>query len=167
MSFDEPAPSTTPAGWYPDDAGLQRYWDGTAWTDHTAAPVAAAPFGAAAPSAGAGMVAAPTADDKTWATLSHVLAIPFGFLAPLIVMLVKGDQSAYVKHHAVESLNFTITVTIAAIVSGLLIIVLIGILLLPIVFIGAFVLQIMATLAANRGEWYRYPLTLRLVPGAL
>lgn len=26
----------TPAGWYPDpeDASHQRYWDGTAWTDH-------------------------------------------------------------------------------------------------------------------------------------
>ncbi len=29
---------TPPAGWYPDpqDANRQRYWDGTAWTEHTA-----------------------------------------------------------------------------------------------------------------------------------
>ena len=25
---------TTPAGWYPDDSGQQRYWDGNAWTEH-------------------------------------------------------------------------------------------------------------------------------------
>lgn len=27
---------TAPAGWYPDpdDANLQRYWDGSAWTEH-------------------------------------------------------------------------------------------------------------------------------------
>lgn len=27
-----------PAGWYPDpsDPGTQRYWDGSAWTDHSA-----------------------------------------------------------------------------------------------------------------------------------
>ena len=31
-----------PAGWYADARGGQRYWDGSAWTDHTApAPSAA------------------------------------------------------------------------------------------------------------------------------
>jgi hypothetical protein len=31
------APAATPAGWYPDatDPSIQRYWDGTAWTEHT------------------------------------------------------------------------------------------------------------------------------------
>ena len=30
--------TATPAGWYPDpnDAAKQRYWDGSAWTEHTA-----------------------------------------------------------------------------------------------------------------------------------
>jgi hypothetical protein len=35
--------TTTPAGWYDDGAGMLRYWDGVAWTPHTApspAPVA-------------------------------------------------------------------------------------------------------------------------------
>jgi hypothetical protein len=38
-------PPTTPAGWYPDPSGApgQRYWDGTAWTDHEAPPTAAQP----------------------------------------------------------------------------------------------------------------------------
>lgn len=30
-----PPPPTVPAGWYPQ-GDLQRYWDGTAWTEHTA-----------------------------------------------------------------------------------------------------------------------------------
>jgi Protein of unknown function (DUF2510) len=29
-------PSKTPAGWYDDGSGNLRYWDGTAWTEHTA-----------------------------------------------------------------------------------------------------------------------------------
>jgi hypothetical protein len=35
----------TPPGWYADPAGspLQRWWDGTAWTDHVHDPAAAAP----------------------------------------------------------------------------------------------------------------------------
>jgi len=40
----------TPAGWYPDDQGTTRYWDGTAWTEHIHDP-------------GAG-VTAPMADTK-------------------------------------------------------------------------------------------------------
>jgi hypothetical protein len=31
-----PSPPAVPPGWYPDSSGLQRYWDGTAWTQHTA-----------------------------------------------------------------------------------------------------------------------------------
>lgn len=27
---------SAPAGWYPDRSGELRYWDGTAWTQHTA-----------------------------------------------------------------------------------------------------------------------------------
>lgn len=54
-----------PAGWYPDpqDATQQRYWDGTAWTGHTAAAggAGAAPVGDAA--AGATI---PTASAPAW-----------------------------------------------------------------------------------------------------
>lgn len=33
-----PPPIPIPAGWYPDadNPGLQRYWDGNGWTEHTA-----------------------------------------------------------------------------------------------------------------------------------
>ena len=43
---DTPA-AAVPAGWYADSTtpGLMRWWDGTAWTDHTAAGAPAAPYG--------------------------------------------------------------------------------------------------------------------------
>jgi len=41
--------------------------------------------------------------------------------------------------------------------------VLVGFVILAVVGIGALVLEIMAAVAASRFEWYRYPLTLRLV----
>jgi uncharacterized Tic20 family protein len=44
---------------------------------------------------------------------------------------------------------------------------LIGFLLLPVVLIGGIVLQIIGAVKANAGEWWRYPINLRLVPGAL
>ena len=43
----------------------------------------------------------------------------------------------------------------------------IGFLLFFVVWIGGLVLAIIATMAANRGEWYRYPINIRMVPGAL
>ncbi|MEV7607885.1 DUF2510 domain-containing protein [Microbacterium sp. NPDC089320] len=37
---------TTPAGWYDDGSGRQRWWDGTQWTEHFAPVVDSAPSGA-------------------------------------------------------------------------------------------------------------------------
>jgi uncharacterized Tic20 family protein len=99
------------------------------------------------------------------AHISAILAALVGltFLGPLLVLLIQGPKSAFVRRHAVESLNFQITTLIAFIVSAILIIVLIGILLLLVVFVVWLVLSIKAGLAAGRGEDYRYPFNIRLV----
>lgn len=152
----QPTPPGTPAGWYPDGSGGQRYWDGTQWTEASvqpSTPHGLSPTGGAAPDTGIAM-------------LVHLLALFTGFIGPLIVYLVK-DNDPFVRHHSAEALNFSIATTIAYIVSGILIIVLIGLILLPLVWIGALVFHIQAAMAANRGEWYRYPLSIRLVPGAV
>lgn len=155
---NDQAPSTPP-GWYPDESGQQRYWDGEAWTDHVQGG------NPAVPQHGASMVGAPTDDDRTMAALGHGLAIVAGFLAPLIIMLVKGDKSTFVKYHSVEALNFTITLMIGYVVASVLIVVLIGIILIPLIWIVSVVFHIMAAMAANRGEYYRYPFNIRLIPG--
>jgi uncharacterized Tic20 family protein len=110
----------------------------------------------------------PTDEERTWALAAHVgsfLAayLALGFLCPLVVLLVKGKESAYVRHHAVESLNFQITAAILTVISVILFLVVIGIFLLIAVGIAYVVLVIMATVAASRGELYRYPISLRLV----
>lgn len=45
--------------------------------------------------------------------------------------------------------------------------VLIGFLIMPVLWVGSLVLEIIAAVAANRGDWYRYPLNLRMVSGAV
>lgn len=113
--------------------------------------------------------AGPNAEARQWAMLTHLSAlsgfiIPFGsIIAPLIMWQIKKAESPFIDDQGKEALNFQITVFIAVLVSGLLTLVLIGILLLPVVVIGALVLTIMAAIKANEGVNYRYPLTLRLI----
>jgi uncharacterized Tic20 family protein len=159
MEPQQPQPSTPP-GWYPDGSGQTRWWDGQQW-GQVAAPVPTAPPGAPAPSAFGGT------DARTMAMLCHLLAIFFGFLAPLIIYLVNGQKDPFVRHHAAESLNFQITVAIALFVSAILILVLIGLLLFPVIWIGAVVFEIIGAVRANKGEWWRYPINIRMVSGAV
>ena len=107
-------------------------------------------------------VLTPTSDEKTMALLSHVLTLVpgVGFLAPLIIYLIKKDESSFVSASAKESLNFQITLYIVVI--GLFITV-IGIFLVWIIAIMALILVIVATIKTSEGKLYRYPLTLRLI----
>lgn len=42
----------------------------------------------------------PNSDEKTIAILSHILTLAAGFLAPLIIYLLKKDQSAFINQHS-------------------------------------------------------------------
>lgn len=95
--------------------------------------------------------------------LSHLSFFVLGIIAPLIIMLTLGTRSPYVRHHAVEALNFHITMWIAGIVAGLTIIVVIGILLLPVVLITGAIFTIVAAVQAYQGVPYRYPISIRLI----
>ena len=117
-------------------------------------------------------------DERTWGMLSHLSAlvgyfvVPFGsIIAPLIIWLVKKDQSQFVGDQAKEALNFQISLMIYAIVGTviglILMLVIVGFFLLialwAALYIGGIVLTIIAAIKANEGQAYRYPLTLRLV----
>lgn len=110
-----------------------------------------------------------TQDDRTWGMIAHLSAllgalVPFGnVIAPLVIWLMKRDQSAFVADQAKEALNFNITVLIIGLVCWVLIFVLIGFLLLAVLAIVWLALIIMAALKANEGVEYRYPFALRLV----
>lgn len=102
----------------------------------------------------------PTGDEKIMAMLAHLLTLIAPILAPLIIFLIKKDESAFVAHHAKESLNFQITV---AIVLFLLIITFVGIFLTWIVGILALVWVIVAAIRASEGKLYRYPFSFRII----
>lgn len=102
-------------------------------------------------------------DAKLWAMLAHLSGIILAVIGPLIIMLVFGPRSSFVKRESTEALNFQITLVIAMVISFLLTFVIIGAFLIPIVAIGGLVFMIIGGVKAYNGEEYRYPITLRLV----
>lgn len=95
--------------------------------------------------------------------LAHLLAIFTCFIGPLIIWLVKKDEHAYVDEQGKEALNFQITVVIAWFAAGVLSFLCIGFLLFPLIWIGDLIFCILACVAANKGEHYRYPVAIRFI----
>jgi uncharacterized protein len=112
----------------------------------------------------------PTADERTWGMIAHLSAFAWfvapvlgAIIGPLVVWLVKRDQSAFVEAQAKEALNFNISVAIGLLVCALLALVFVGVLLAAVLWIAWLVLTIVAAIRAGEGVDYRYPFSLRLV----
>lgn len=113
-------------------------------------------------------------EERTWAMVAHIGVLvaawfAMGFLCPLIIWLVFRYRSDFVRRHAVESLNFQISLLIYSAVATVLIFVTFGLgvlIVVPLLVIGAIaalVVIILATIAASGGKDYTYPLTIRLI----
>jgi len=109
------------------------------------------------------------AEERNWAMGAHLsallgLVLPFGnVVGPLLVWLIKKDQSTLVDQEGKEALNFQISMTIYMMVSAILITVLIG---FPMLFgfgIADLILVIIAAVKTSSGERYRYPITFRFL----
>lgn len=113
-------------------------------------------------------VAGPTDDERTWAMLCHLCVVgqmffPVLVIGPLLIWLMKGDRLPLVKGQGKEAINFQITLFIAAIVCGVLWLMIIGIVLAGILWVYAIVAGIIATMKVKEGVPYRYGFNLRLV----
>lgn len=106
---------------------------------------------------------------KQWSLIAHLsgfagFIFPVGnIIGPLLIWLLKKEQSQLLEEHAREALNFQISVTIYAIIASILLFVIVGMVLLPILIIIQIILMIKAALAADKSEFYRYPFTIRLI----
>ena len=102
-------------------------------------------------------------DERNWGLFAHLSPLALGFIGPLIIWLVKKDESNYVAEHGKEALNFQITILIGMMLSIPLLFVLVGGLLMAILAILNLVFIILATIEASKGCAYRYPVSIRLV----
>jgi uncharacterized protein len=111
---------------------------------------------------------ASSSTERNWALAAHVgsfvtAALALGLFAPLVVLLAKGNESPFIRRHAVESLNFQINALIYIAVFVVLSFVLIGIPLLIAYGIFYVACVIVGSVRASNGEDYRYPLTIRFI----
>ncbi|MCH2102604.1 MAG: DUF4870 domain-containing protein [Planctomycetes bacterium] len=95
----------------------------------------------------------------------HVLALFTGFIGPLVIWLIKKDESEYIDQHGREALNFQISLLLCSLVATFLSIITCGVgavLFLPLVlllWVGCFI----AAMQGYKGELCKYPLALQLL----
>ena len=129
----------------------------------------------------------PTNEEKNSALFAHLasfgsLIFPFGnIIGPMIVWLIKKDQSEFVDENGKESLNFQITYTIVLLIlvglgagfaissgfqgfeGGIAISIIFFLILIIVYALMALVFVIIAAVKASKGEMFRYPMSIRFI----
>lgn len=104
--------------------------------------------------------------ERTYLMLMHlsqllIWFIPFlGIIVPILMWTTNKDNNVAVDNHGKNILNFTISYAIYVVA---LTIIIIGIPLLPVLFVIYAVALIMATIKASNGEFWSYPLTIKFI----
>jgi uncharacterized Tic20 family protein len=115
------------------------------------------------------MAALDQKQERMWAMFCHLgsfsgFIIPFGhIIVPLVIWLIQKKESPLIDREGKKALNFQISLTIYAIISALLILVLIGIFLLWAIVIFDIVAVIIAAVKTSSGEEFNYPLAIEFV----
>jgi uncharacterized Tic20 family protein len=124
--------------------------------------------------------AAPSSDDRLWATLAHAsgpavalltagIAGLFSFVAPLVIWLVQKDESAFVDDQGKEATNFQFTILILYLAAGALVLLTCGmawpllVVVLPLIVVLQIVFAVVAAAKAYGGHAYRYPISIRFI----
>lgn len=104
-----------------------------------------------------------TQDERLFSMLIYVLSFPFPVLGPLLIWLIKRDESSFVDYHGKEYFNFIISYTIYGFISAILVVLLIGFVLIFIVGIFVVIFTVIAAVKAYQGERYRFPLVIHFI----
>ncbi len=103
----------------------------------------------------------PNLDARLMATLIYVLSFFTSLIAPLIIWLIKREDSPFVDRAGKNYFNFLLSYVIWSIIGTITMLILIGFVLLPIIVILNFIFTIVAAVKAYNGEDYLPPLSIR------
>lgn len=110
-----------------------------------------------------------TKSDKDFGLLVYASSfigylVPLGsILGPLIIWLMKREESAFVDQCGRSCVNFKLSLLIYLIISGVLVLVGIGFILLILLAILDLVCTVLAIIKASEGKVYHYPLTIKFI----
>lgn len=112
-----------------------------------------------------------SAEEKTWALVAHfggaagmlIISGAGGWIAPLVVLVAKGNQSAVVREHAINALNFQLTWSVVGVIGYLTMCIAIGWVIAPVAAVVGIVFGVIAGIRANEGERYAYPASVKMV----
>lgn len=106
--------------------------------------------------------------ERTYALFIHLsqllTMVGFPIIVPLILWLVKKNDSAFIDDHGREVVNFIISILIYSIAAVVLVFVGVGMCIIFALPIFQIVVAIIGAVRANSGEFYRYPMTIRFIP---
>lgn len=102
-------------------------------------------------------------EERLFAAAIYILSLFSAFIGPLIIWILKKDESKFIDFHGKEYFNFLISISIYIIVSGLFTIILIGYLGIAAVTVYTFVFTIIAAIKSYDGEQYKIPFTIRIL----
>lgn len=105
----------------------------------------------------------PTNEERTFAAVIYAISFFTAFIGPVIIWLLKKNESEFIDYHGKEYLNFLISYSVYAVISTVLMFVLIGFILIWIVGVFAFIFTIVAAVKAYEGKEYQIPLVFRLI----
>jgi uncharacterized protein len=102
-------------------------------------------------------------EERMLAAILYVVSLFFPIIGPLVIWLLKKDESSFINYHGREYFNFFISYTVYSVICGILVFLLVGIFLLWILGIMALVFTIIAAVKAYEGNEYRFPLVFRVI----
>ena len=106
---------------------------------------------------------APSKDEINLALLIYVSSLFTTFVVPLVIWLMKKDQSPFIDDQGKELLNWVITLGLGAVACVVLAFLIIPMFLLPLFGVAHMVFTILGALKAKEGIAYRYPFAIRLL----
>jgi uncharacterized Tic20 family protein len=111
------------------------------------------------------------AQDRMWILIAHLGGAAgalfgagmLGWIAPLVALVVRGNQSPVVRHEAVKGLNFHLLWGIIALVGSVLTCLGIGVVVVIAATLIATIVGVIAGVKAANGEPYEYPMSARFI----
>ncbi|MEC7118370.1 MAG: DUF4870 domain-containing protein [Pseudomonadota bacterium] len=104
---------------------------------------------------------------RQWALILHLsqyagLLVPFAnLIAPVIIWQLKKNEMPELDQHGKNVVNWNLSLLIYAAISAVLMLILVGFLFLAILGILFLIFPLIASVKANEGTVWQYPLSIR------